>query len=99
MKEIRALDFTVGLWDRIKFYPRFWFRRAFLCPLGKHQWRVFYITDGTTWISCDWCRSKREPTAEEAKKHPNAGLTPEQLARKQEQIEKAQQWLRENGFS
>ena len=48
---------------------------------------------------CTWCRAKRDATAEEAHKHPNVGLTPEQLARKQEQIEKAEQQLKDMGYS
>jgi hypothetical protein len=99
VNEIRALDITIDLWDRIKFYPQFWFRRAFMCPFGRHKWWVMYITDGRTSVWCTWCRAKRDATAEEAHQHPNVGLTPEQLARKQEQIEKAEQQLKDMGYS
>jgi hypothetical protein len=100
VNELRALDITIDIWDRIKFYPRLWFHRAFICPRGKHSWRAMYITDGRTEIwPCIWCDATREPTLEEIQGHPDVGLTPQQLARRQEQIEKAEQWLKENGFS
>lgn len=48
-------------------------------------------------MDCVFCNAEREPTQEEIDAHPNLGYTPEQLAEQDARIERAMQWLRDNG--
>lgn len=96
---LRELTIRVGWISTIRFW---WFlypwHRLFMCPFGRHKQLVMHITDGrTTVMDCTFCDAEREPTQEEIDAHPNLRYTPEQLAERDARIEKAMQWLRDNG--
>lgn len=101
LRVIKSLKSKKRLWrivTRPVHWAWFWSGWA-RCPVGWHQYRVFYITDGSTTVWCLFCRDKREPTAEELAAHPNVNLTLEQQASRDAEIEEVLQWLKRNGHA